>query len=141
MRPITGSLDGRPTYPGVMTDQQVGSRLRRVLRKFAVSPDELEADDLDAERVVQRCQAINGVHDREIVTLYGELKNVSLAPRAGTPTLEASLYDGSGVVTLVWLGRRKIAGIKPGAGLVVWGRVSCQDGQRIIYNPRYELQS
>jgi RecG-like helicase len=112
-----------------------------VFRKFAVTPEELEADDLEAERVVQRCQAINGVQDREVVTLYGELKNVSLAPRAGTPTLEASLYDGSGMVTLVWLGRRKIAGIKPGAGLVVWGRVSCHDGQRIIYNPRYELQA
>jgi len=44
-------------------------------------------------------------------------------------------------VTLVWLGRRKIAGIKPGAGLVVSGRVSCQDGHRVIYNPRYELQA
>ncbi len=124
-----------------MTDQATGGRLRRVLRKFSVTPEELEAGDLDAERVVQRCQAIKGVADREIVTLYGELKNVSLAPRAGTPTLEASLYDGSGVVTLVWLGRRKIAGIKPGAGLVVSGRVSCQDGQRVIYNPRYELQA
>ncbi len=124
-----------------MTEHQSGGRLRRALRRFAVTPDELEADDLDAERVVQKCQAINGITDREVVTLYGELKNVSLAPRAGTPTLEASLYDGSGMVTLVWLGRRKIAGIKPGAGLVVSGRVSCQDGQRVIYNPRYELQA
>lgn len=124
-----------------MTEHQSGGRFRRALRRFAVTPDELEADDLDAERVVQKCQAINGVTDREVVTLYGELKNVSLAPRAGTPTLEASLYDGSGIVTLVWLGRRKIAGIKPGAGLVVSGRVSCQDGERIIYNPRYELQA
>ena len=124
-----------------MSDQAGSGVLRRVFRKFAVTPEELEADDLEAERVVQRCQAINGVTDREVVTLYGELKNVSLAPRAGTPTLEASLYDGSGMVTLVWLGRRKIAGIKPGVGLVVWGRVSCHDGQRTIYNPRYELQA
>jgi RecG-like helicase len=124
-----------------MSEQAGGGRWRRALRKLSASPDELEADALDNERQVQRCQAINGVTDREMVTLYGELKNVSLAPRAGTPSLEASLYDGSGAVTLVWLGRRKIAGIKPGAGLVVSGRVSCQDGQRIIYNPRYELQS
>jgi hypothetical protein len=125
-----------------MTGQHLGGgRLRRAFRRFSESPAELEADDLQAERVVQKCQAIGGVRDRELVTLYGELKNVSLAPRAGTPTLEASLYDGSGVVTLVWLGRRKIVGIKPGAGLVVRGRVSCQDGERIIYNPRYELQA
>lgn len=124
-----------------MTGHPSGGRLKRVFRKFSETPEEMEADDLQAERVVQRCQAINGINDREVVTLYGELKNVSLAPRAGTPTLEASLYDGSGVVTLVWLGRRKIAGIKPGVGLKVKGRVSCHDGHRVIYNPRYELQA
>lgn len=124
-----------------MSENAASGRFKRALRRLSASPDELEAESLDTERQVQRCQAIDGVTDREVVTLYGELKNVSLAPRAGTPTLEASLYDGSGVVTLVWLGRRKIAGIKPGAGLVVSGRISCQDGQRVIYNPRYELQA
>jgi len=124
-----------------MTDQAAGGRVGRFLRKFSATPAEIEADELDTERRFQRCQQIDGVTDREIVTLYGELKNVSLAPRAGAPSLEAALYDGSGVVTLVWLGRRKIAGIKPGAGLVVSGRVSCHDGRRIIYNPRYELQA
>jgi len=124
-----------------MTEPQSGGRIRRAFRRISASPDELEADALDTERQVQRCQQINGITDREVVTLYGELKNVSLAPRAGTPSLEASLYDGSGVVTLVWLGRRKIAGIKPGVGLVVSGRVSCHDGRRVIYNPRYELQA
>jgi RecG-like helicase len=117
------------------------SRLKRALKKLSASPDELEADELQTERQAHRCQNIREVHDREIVTLYGSLKDVSLAPRAGTPTLEASLYDGSGVVTLVWLGRRKIAGIKPGVSLVVSGRVSCHDGRRVMYNPRYELQA
>ena len=64
-----------------------------------------------------------------------------MRPRAGAPSLEATLYDGSGLLTLVWLGRRKIAGIKPGVGLKASGRVSCQDGQRIMFNPRYELQA
>ena len=72
-----------------MTDQATGSRMGRFLRRFSASPDALEADDLDTERQVQRCQQINGITDREVVTLYGELKNVSLAPRAGAPALEA----------------------------------------------------
>lgn len=86
------------------------------------------------------CQQIHNLSDREVVTVFGHLKTVSLAPRAGTPTLEASLYDGSGSVTLVWLGRRQILGIKPGVSLIASGRVSCQDGRRIMFNPRYELQ-
>lgn len=115
-------------------------RFRRALSKLAATSAELEADALGQAREVQGCQQIVGVADREVVRVFGHLKNVALAPRAGTPTLEATLYDGSGVVTLVWLGRRTIPGIKPGADLVAWGRVSCQDGQRVIYNPRYELQ-
>ena len=45
------------------------------------------------------------------------------------------------LVTLVWLGRRRIAGIDPGRSMRVRGRVGRQDGVRIVYNPRYELMS
>ncbi|MGH3507949.1 MAG: OB-fold nucleic acid binding domain-containing protein [Nocardioidaceae bacterium] len=117
-----------------------GGRLRKAFHKLTATPEELVDDELDEMRVAHDCQAIDRVQDRERVTVYGHVKSVSLAPRAGAPTLEAVLYDGSGVVTLVWLGRRQIIGIKPGAHLMAEGRVSCHDGRRIIYNPRYELQ-
>jgi hypothetical protein len=116
-------------------------RFRKALKRFAASADELEAEDLDEERKIHDCSQIVGLSDRDYVTVYGHLKNVSLAPRAGAPTLEAALYDGSGVLTLVWLGRRTIPGIKPGVGLKASGRVSCADGRRIIFNPKYELQA
>ena len=54
---------------------------------------------------------------------------MTLRPRGGVPALEAELYDGSGVITLVWLGRRRIAGIAPGRPLEVEGRIGVQDGQ------------
>ncbi len=123
-----------------MTTRTSPGRLRRALKKLAATSDELEAGALLSESDSEGCQHIDGVGDRELVTIYGHLKNVSLAPRAGAPTLEAVLYDGSGAVTLVWLGRRTIAGIKPGVGLVATGRVSCHDKRRVIYNPRYELR-
>ena len=122
------------------TDVGAG-RLRRALKRLAATPAELEADQLDEERKVNGCQQIEQLTDRQVVTVYGHLKSVSLAPRAGTPTTEAVLYDGSGVVTLVWLGRRKIPGIKPGVNLRACGRVSCHEGRRVIYNPRYELRA
>ena len=53
--------------------------------------------------------------------------------------LEAELYDGSGAITLVWLGRRRISGISPGRDVQVHGRVGMQDGTPVLYNPRYEL--
>ena len=64
---------------------------------------------------------------------------MTLRPRGGVPALEAELYDGSGVITLVWLGRRRIAGIAPGPLDVGRGPDRRHDGHRIIYNPRYEL--
>ncbi|HEY5846030.1 MAG TPA: DNA-binding protein, partial [Microlunatus sp.] len=38
-----------------------------------------------------------------------------------------------------WLGRRQIPGIDAGRSINVWGRISCHDGRRLIYNPKYEL--
>lgn len=114
--------------------------LKRALKKFTASPAELEIDELQQERKSQGCRQIDSIDDREIVNVYGHVKNVSLAPLAGTPTLEAAVYDGSGIITLVWLGRRRIPGIEPGVNLIATGRVSCQESRRVIYNPRYELQ-
>jgi hypothetical protein len=65
---------------------------------------------------------------------------VTLRPRGGVPALEAELYDGSGLITLVWLGRRRIAGIEPGRAIKVTGRVGVQDRMRVMFNPRYELK-
>ncbi len=125
-----------------MTTEAPPGRLRRALRKLSATADEMEATELGEEREkVGGCTSIEGLHDREVVSVFGHVKHVTLAPRAGTPTLEAALYDGSGVVTLVWLGRRTIAGVRPGANLVAHGRVSCHEGRRIIYNPRYELRA
>ena len=73
------------------------------------------------------------------MTLRGSLRTVTLRPRGGVPALEAELNDGSGVITVVWLGRRRIAGIEPGRAIEVEGRIGAHDGVRIMYNPRYQL--
>src|SRR5215218_879544 len=77
--------------------------------------------------------------DRERVRLRGTLRTVTLRPRGGVPALEAELSDGTGSITIVWLGRRRISGIAPGRSMSVVGRIGQQDGERILYNPRYEL--
>ena len=54
--------------------------------------------------------------------------------------MEAELWDGTGQVTLVWLGRRDIPGIQPGRRIVVHGRLTNRKGEPTIFNPSYELQ-
>ena len=54
--------------------------------------------------------------------------------------VKATIYvRGTGVLTVLWLGRRRIAGIAPGRVIQVTGRIGVHDGTRIMFNPRYEL--
>lgn len=108
--------------------------------RWAAAPEE----EIDAERLRESARSagyatLSDVADRERATVRGILQTVTLQPRAGMPALEAELYDGSGVVTLIWLGRRRIGGIDCGRKLVATGRVTVSDGRRVIYNPRYQL--
>lgn len=76
----------------------------------------------------------------ETVTVRGMVRSVTLQPTSTTPALEIELYDGSGSVSVVWLGRRKIPGIEPGRTMVVCGRLTCNTENPTIFNPRYELK-
>lgn len=108
--------------------------------RLTAGDDVLDAQDLQvgAEQAgataVARCPLGNQV------CVAGTIRAVLLAPRAGAPTLEAELYDGSGSVTLIFLGRRRIRGIEPGRSLVARGRITSHEGRRTLYNPAYELR-
>ena len=114
--------------------------LRRFLRRLASSKAELEAEDLQKSSGAEGATpiAVCGVRKRACVA--GTLRTVTLRPRGGAPALEAELYDGSDVINLIWLGRRRIAGIEPGRRLRAEGLVSVQDGRKVMFNPRYELR-
>lgn len=113
--------------------------LQRALRRLASSNDELESEELQRNVRQEGAVPIRTCEDRQQVSLTGTVATVTLTPRAGHPALEVELRDGSGAVTVVWLGRRQIPGIDPGRTIKVSGRISCHDGRRLLYNPRYEL--
>lgn len=100
----------------------------------------MEARELKEGTVKAGCCPIAAATDRQRVELQGSLRTVTLRPRGGVPALEAELYDGSAQITLVWLGRRQIAGIGPGRHIKVIGRIGVQDKMRVMFNPRYELR-
>jgi len=114
------------------------SKLRRTISSWA-NADDQHAKELRATTRAGQCDLIVDCSERTPVRLRGTLKNVTLRPRGGVPALEAELFDGSGSLTLVWLGRREIAAITPGRSLEVQGRIGRLGGDRIIYNPRYTL--
>jgi RecG-like helicase len=113
--------------------------LQRALRRMTSSNAELESEELQRNVREEGSVPIQNCEDRQRVQLTGTVSTVTISPRAGHPALEVELRDGSGAVTLVWLGRRQIPGIDCGRTIKVWGRISCHDSRRLIYNPRYEL--
>lgn len=118
-----------------MTDK---GRIGRTLARWASTSEQAERDLREAHsRDGQYC--VGDAPDRERVRVRGTLRTVTLRPRGGVPALEAELSDGTGVLMVVWLGRRRISGVEPGRGIVVEGRIGASGGSRVIFNPRYEL--
>ncbi|AEI11980.1 MULTISPECIES: OB-fold nucleic acid binding domain-containing protein [Cellulomonas] len=116
--------------------------LKERLRQLAASQAQIEADEerADARRAVG-CTAVDKLPLRSRAKVSGVIRSVTFRPRDGVPALEAELYDGSGSLALVWLGRREIAGIAPGRRLMVDGLVCQVEGRRTVFNPRYELRA
>ncbi|GAA1503063.1 OB-fold nucleic acid binding domain-containing protein [Sphaerisporangium rubeum] len=122
------------------TAEPVRRGLRGFFRRLATSQAELEAAELQEDLDRHGATPIASCGQRRRFCVAGTLRTVTLRPRGGVPSLEAELYDGSDVVDLVWLGRRKIIGIEPGRMVRAEGLISMQDGRKVIFNPRYELR-
>jgi hypothetical protein len=124
-----------------MTTDERSSSIRRILKRLTASDAELEAEELQRGSERSGCTLADRAQRGQMVTLSGRLRTVAYTPRTNLPTLEADLYDGSDVVTLIWLGRRHIAGIEPGRHLTARGRIAIRDDCKVIYNPYYELEA
>lgn len=116
------------------------SRFGRALRRLTVDEGQLEREELQGLSHEVGATAVSECRLGERACVAGVVRSVTQRPRSGAPALEAELYDGSAPLLVVWLGRRRIAGIEAGAQVVVHGRVARSRGQRIMWNPRYELR-
>lgn len=115
--------------------------LGRALRRLMAGTGTLDAGERWDEAGDAAATPISACHDRDWVDVNGTIRSVTLRPHGETLTLEADLWDGTGEVTLIWLGRCEIHGVQPGRHIVVHGRLSCPGGRRTIFNPRYELRA
>jgi RecG-like helicase len=122
--------------PGDSTKSGLWHRLTR-------TQAQMEAEELKRQ--------VSGAEDSDVtaidcctpgnaVSITGMVRSVTVRPRSNVPALEIELYDGSGTVSVVWLGRRHIPGIDAGRKMVVHGRLTCNTDSPTIYNPRYELK-
>jgi RecG-like helicase len=113
---------------------------QRMTGSLSRSKSDLHAETLRTRSRDMGVQTIRECRPGEPTTVMGVLHSVTLRPREGVPAVEAELYDGTGKILLVWLGRRQIRGIDPGRGIVVSGRLTCNTERPTIFNPKYELR-
>lgn len=114
--------DGTPRWKWLFTQEELDDALLR------------DSVELMGAVAASQCQV------GETVKVRGTIRTVRLRPQASVPMCEVDLWDGSGSITLLWLGRHSIPGISAGRGLIAEGRISrSPSGAPAIYNPKYSL--
>jgi amino acid transporter len=76
---------------------------------------------------------------RDRVTVAGRVRAIRVVPQHDAPTLELVVEDESASISVVFLGRRRIAGIRVGTRLEASGTVGLHRGRLALLNPGYRL--
>jgi hypothetical protein len=115
--------------------------IRRFAEKFTKPIDEQDREQLLSWCTQRGGTPLDELRLRQPVRIAGEVRSVRIVPRAGAASLEATVQDGRGAVTAVFLGRRKIPGLSPGRRVLLQGVVTAQGHGEpgVIYNPIYQL--
>jgi len=120
--------------------------LSRRLMGLRSSREDIEALDEAISARRRGTLPVGELRARHRSEVSGVLRAITFRPSTDKPVLVGQLFDGTGSVDLVWIGRRSIAGIaRPPAcpppapprgaeGMVVAGRT-----RPTIYNPSYEI--
>jgi len=77
---------------------------------------------------------------RDLAAIEGRIISITVEPQDAAPRLTARIDDGTGRMDAIFMGRRSIAGIEPGARVLVAGRLCDAEAAPRMYNPRFELR-
>jgi amino acid transporter len=83
---------------------------------------------------------IASVQWRQSVRVHGRIQAQRVEPLGGSPSLECTLVDDTGGVSVVFFGRRSIPGVEIGTVMTVEGMAIDHHGRLAIVNPLYELR-
>ena len=102
-------------------------------------------DEIERDRLAKSFADLDGLEPLAEVTLRrpvrvgGEVKGLRVVPRAGAPSLEVTVGDGSGEAVAVFYGRRRIKGIEVGRAVLLDGVARRERNRVLIVNPSYTL--
>jgi hypothetical protein len=113
--------------------------LKGLREKFSKPIEDLESDRLRTRVSDFDVTPIAEAPTRTPVVLVGEVQSLQVVPRAGSPSLEVTIDDGSGRAVAVFTGRKRLGGVDCGRRVILEG-VGRQDRTRIVLlNPAYTI--
>ena len=113
--------------------------LRKFVDRLTKPIEQIDREHLEKWCTTSGFPALDAVEVRKPVRVAGEVRSIRIVPRSGADALEATITDGHGTLTAVFLGRRKIMGISPGRRVFLQGVVTKDGVNQVMYNPVYEL--
>lgn len=114
--------------------------LRDFFDRLSLPPERVRQQELFGWMArIPDVMPISETEPRSKVRVAGVVRNIRINPDEGR-SVEATITDGSGTLTIRWLGRSSLQGVRLGIGIIAEGtRGSGSDGQAVILNPEYRL--
>jgi hypothetical protein len=120
--------------------KRLGDRFRAFFRRMAESDEQRLAKELQEwSASIPGTVRIASAPARQRIRIAGAVRRITIRPVEGFEALEAVIYDGTGEVTAVWLGRRAIHGLVLGSKLILEGVLGEFRGERRMVNPTFEF--
>ncbi len=114
--------------------------LRRFFRHMAETDEERLAEELrEWSSTIEGTVRVVDCPNRRRVKVAGMVRRITIRPVEGFEALEAVIYDGTGELTAVWLGRRSIHGLLLGSRLILEGVMGRDKRGLRIVNPTFEF--
>jgi hypothetical protein len=137
----SGPQDSARPAPATTAPSGRKNLLRRAIDRLTATSEQVEAQELAEQTIDRGSTPVLSCTSGGRVRVSGTIRALRLRPVGGVQALEADLFDGSGTLTVIWLGRRRIPGIDAGRSICVHGRLTRQGGRAVMFNPAYELRS
>jgi RecG-like helicase len=114
------------------------------LRRWLTRLTESDESRLDVEirswaESIPGSVRIGDAKPREKVKIAGVIRRLTVLPMQDNESLEVVISDGTGEVSIQFMGRRAIRGLTLGTRVVVEGVIGEQHGRVQMMNPSLEL--
>jgi hypothetical protein len=113
--------------------------LTKALDKLVQPDSDLTAQELSQAASDSGSTLIQDLPRGQFVKITGVISSATTRPQKSVPAYEIEIYDGSGTINAIWLGRAQVVGVVPGGYIEVQGRITFLSSNPTIYNPYYTL--